>query len=82
MKVASEVATLSESLGSFHLHTLLALSNIEEAGEGTIYVRLDILPLLDMENGITLAYLTNKNPILELANLFVGAIGILWHCRN
>ena len=82
MKVASEVATLSESLGSFHLHSLLALSNIVEAGEGTVYVRLDILPLLDMENGITLAYLTNKNPILELANLFVEAIGILWHSWN
>ena len=82
MKVASEVATLGKSLASFHLHSLLALSNIEEAREGAIYVRLDILPLLDMKDGIALAYFTDKNPILELTDLFVGAIGILWHCWN
>ena len=79
MQITSKVATLGEGFASFQLHALFTLSDVIEAREGAIYISLDVLPRLDVEDGVALGDFTDEDPLPELADLFICTIGVLWH---
>ena len=79
MKIASKVASLGKCLARLHLDALLTLSDIEEAWEGAINVRIYVFPRLDVEDRIAFTDLPDKDPFFELADFLVWPIGILWH---
>ena len=54
VQVATKMSTLRKGLTSLILDTGFTLSDIEEARECTVYVSVDEIPRLDMEDWIAL----------------------------
>ena len=76
------MSPLCESFTSFKLNTLFTFTDIVESREGTIYVCINLLPGLNMENGVAFRDLSYDYPVFELADFLVEAIGILGHSWN
>ena len=82
MEIASNLAPLSKCFASLFLHTKFTLSDIEKLWKGTIDVLYNFFPAFDMKGRVAFRNLSNNNPSIKFADIFVLFICIHWLCRS